>query len=119
MPDSPKNILLIVVDQWRGDCLGRYENSWVKTPRLDALAALSAAKSPAPHHESPPLEKPPGAAPEKTAFPPCSSRSRRVMGAGGRPQAGPNTPQGQSRDTSREGAAVAVGGVSAAVPAAA
>ncbi len=38
MTDRPKNVLLIVVDQWRGDCLGRYGNSWVKTPRLDALA---------------------------------------------------------------------------------
>ena len=38
MPDRPKNILLIIVDQWRGDCLGQCENSWVKTPRLDALA---------------------------------------------------------------------------------
>jgi arylsulfatase A-like enzyme len=38
MSDRPKNVLLIVVDQWRGDCLGQFAGSWVKTPRLDALA---------------------------------------------------------------------------------
>ncbi len=38
MPDRPKNVLLIVVDQWRGDHLGSLGASWVRTPRLDALA---------------------------------------------------------------------------------
>ena len=33
-----KNVLLIVVDQWRGDHLGCLGASWVKTPQLDALA---------------------------------------------------------------------------------
>jgi arylsulfatase A-like enzyme len=33
-----KNVLLIVVDQWRGDHLGFLGASWAKTPRLDALA---------------------------------------------------------------------------------
>jgi arylsulfatase A-like enzyme len=35
---DPKNVLLIVVDQWRGDHLGHLGASWVKTPHLDALA---------------------------------------------------------------------------------
>jgi arylsulfatase A-like enzyme len=38
MPDRPRNILLIVVDQWRGDHLGHVGASWVRTPNLDALA---------------------------------------------------------------------------------
>ncbi|MBL8702051.1 MAG: alkaline phosphatase family protein [Alphaproteobacteria bacterium] len=38
MTDRPKNVLLIVVDQWRGDHLGRLGAAWAKTPRLDALA---------------------------------------------------------------------------------
>lgn len=39
MSDRPKNVLLIVVDQWRGDHLGRLGAAWVRTPTLDALAA--------------------------------------------------------------------------------
>ena len=38
MPDRAKNVLLIVVDQWRGDHLGSLGAGWVKTPRLGALA---------------------------------------------------------------------------------
>lgn len=38
MVKRPKNVLLIVVDQWRGDHLGYLGASWVKTPRLDTLA---------------------------------------------------------------------------------
>jgi arylsulfatase A-like enzyme len=39
MTERPRNILLIVVDQWRGDHLGHLGASWVRTPRMDALAA--------------------------------------------------------------------------------
>ena len=34
-----KNVLLIVADQWRGDCLGSLGHQAVSTPNLDALAA--------------------------------------------------------------------------------
>ncbi len=34
-----QNILMIVVDQWRGDCLSILEHPTVKTPFLDALAS--------------------------------------------------------------------------------
>ena len=33
-----RNLLFIIVDQWRGDCLSRLGAGWVKTPNLDALA---------------------------------------------------------------------------------
>ena len=33
-----RNILLIVADQWRGDCLGAMDHPAVQTPHLDALA---------------------------------------------------------------------------------
>jgi arylsulfatase A-like enzyme len=39
MTDRPKNVLLIVVDQWRGDSMGHLGAAWARTPRLDALAA--------------------------------------------------------------------------------
>ena len=35
----PKNILLILADQWRADCLSAVGHPVVKTPHLDALAA--------------------------------------------------------------------------------
>ena len=35
----PRNVLLITVDQWRGDCLSSVGHPVVKTPSLDALAA--------------------------------------------------------------------------------
>ena len=38
MPDKP-NVLLIVVDQWRGDCLPVLGHPCLKTPNLDALCA--------------------------------------------------------------------------------
>jgi arylsulfatase A-like enzyme len=38
MPNPP-NILLIVADQWRGDCLGAAGHPVIQTPHLDALAA--------------------------------------------------------------------------------
>lgn len=38
MTERPRNVLLIVVDQWRGDHLRHLGADWVKTPRLDALA---------------------------------------------------------------------------------
>jgi arylsulfatase len=38
-PTNPPNILLIVVDQWRWDCLGAAGHPTVQTPHLDALAA--------------------------------------------------------------------------------
>jgi arylsulfatase A-like enzyme len=38
MNQQRRNLLFIVVDQWRGDCLSRLDASWVKTPNLDALA---------------------------------------------------------------------------------
>jgi arylsulfatase A-like enzyme len=34
-----RNVLLITVDQWRGDCLGAAGHPVVRTPNLDALAA--------------------------------------------------------------------------------
>ncbi len=34
----PRNILLIVLDQWRGDYLGHLGATWVNTPNIDALA---------------------------------------------------------------------------------
>lgn len=36
---SRRNVLLVVVDQWRGDCLGVLGHPVVKTPNVDALAA--------------------------------------------------------------------------------
>ena len=33
------NVLLIIADQWRGDCLGYEGHPDVKTPRLDQLCA--------------------------------------------------------------------------------
>jgi arylsulfatase A-like enzyme len=35
---DPRNVLLIVTDQWRGDCLGLLGNRAAFTPNLDALA---------------------------------------------------------------------------------
>lgn len=34
-----RNVLLIIADQWRGDCLGALGHPAVRTPNLDALAA--------------------------------------------------------------------------------
>ncbi len=40
MPSSPRpNLLLILTDHWRGDCLGRLGNPAVETPHLDSLSA--------------------------------------------------------------------------------
>ncbi|MHC4873491.1 MAG: sulfatase-like hydrolase/transferase [Planctomycetota bacterium] len=40
MPNQKPNIIYIVADQWRGDCLGIYDNSHpVMTPHLNQLAA--------------------------------------------------------------------------------
>ena len=42
MPDAaarPKNVLLIVVDQWRADCLSYLGHPCLRTPNLDALCA--------------------------------------------------------------------------------
>ena len=36
-----QNVLLIIADQWRGDCLGALGHPAVRTPNLDALAAES------------------------------------------------------------------------------
>lgn len=38
MTRAKKNVLLIVVDQWRGDTLGKLGHPTVKTPNIDALA---------------------------------------------------------------------------------
>lgn len=35
--DRP-NVLLLMADQWRGDCMGAYGNKAIKTPNLDHLA---------------------------------------------------------------------------------
>lgn len=37
--DQRKNILLVVVDQWRGDTLPMLGHPLVKTPNIEALAA--------------------------------------------------------------------------------
>ncbi len=42
MPRKP-NILLITLDQWRGDCLGVFDHPCVRTPHLDALARRGVA----------------------------------------------------------------------------
>ena len=42
MPDSRPNVLLIMVDQMRADCLGIAGHPVVQTPNLDALAAAGA-----------------------------------------------------------------------------
>ncbi|MDZ4860091.1 MAG: sulfatase-like hydrolase/transferase [Candidatus Hydrogenedentes bacterium] len=39
MPGRRPNILFIIVDQHRADCIGAYGNREVRTPHLDALAA--------------------------------------------------------------------------------
>ncbi len=39
MPTPLRNVLLITVDQWRGDCLGAAGHPVVLTPNLDRLAA--------------------------------------------------------------------------------
>ena len=42
MPDAaarPRNVLLIVVDQWRADCLSYLGHPCLRTPNLDALCA--------------------------------------------------------------------------------
>ena len=36
-----KNVLLILADQYRKDCIGAYGNPYVRTPNLDRLAAVS------------------------------------------------------------------------------
>lgn len=36
------NVVLIICDTVRADCLGCYDNRWVRTPHIDALAARSA-----------------------------------------------------------------------------
>jgi arylsulfatase A-like enzyme len=39
MSNSPRNVLLITADQWRGDCLSVAGHPVVQTPNIDALAA--------------------------------------------------------------------------------
>ena len=39
MNKSPRNVLFITADQWRGECLSALGHPIVKTPNLDALAA--------------------------------------------------------------------------------
>lgn len=39
MPDTRPNIIFILADQWRGDCLGVDGHRVIQTPNLDALAA--------------------------------------------------------------------------------
>jgi len=39
MTDRRKNVLLIVVDQWRGDCLSALGHPCLRTPNIDALCA--------------------------------------------------------------------------------
>ena len=42
-PDVPRpNVLFIMLDQWRFDCLGANGNELIRTPHLDRLAARSA-----------------------------------------------------------------------------
>ena len=36
---KPRNVLLIIADQWRADCLGCAGNRVIRTPHLDGLAA--------------------------------------------------------------------------------
>ena len=36
---SPRKVLFISADQWRGECLSALGHPLVKTPHLDALAA--------------------------------------------------------------------------------
>jgi len=36
---SPRNVLFITADQWRGDCLGAFGHRCLRTPALDALVA--------------------------------------------------------------------------------
>ena len=38
MPETVRNVLFIIADQWRGDTLGAVGHPAVKTPHLDALA---------------------------------------------------------------------------------
>ncbi len=38
MPDQPRKVLFITVDQWRGDCLSILGHPVVRTPNIDALA---------------------------------------------------------------------------------
>lgn len=42
---GPPHVLLIGIDTWRGDHLGRTGNDWIQTPHLDALAADGVAFS--------------------------------------------------------------------------
>ena len=37
--NTPRNILLVTADEWRGDCLSAVGHPTVRTPNLDALAA--------------------------------------------------------------------------------
>jgi len=41
--ETPVNVLLIMADQWRGECLSIFDHLHVKTPHLDALAAEGVA----------------------------------------------------------------------------
>ena len=41
-PASRPNILIVMFDQWRFDCLGAHGNALVKTPNLDRFSARSA-----------------------------------------------------------------------------
>src|SRR5437870_5011934 len=36
---GPWNVLLVIIDQWRGECLGGLGHPCVRTPNLDALMA--------------------------------------------------------------------------------
>ncbi|HPF35297.1 sulfatase [bacterium] len=42
---TPPHVLMIGIDTWRGDHLGRTGNDWIETPHLDALAADGVAFS--------------------------------------------------------------------------
>ncbi|MFN0105369.1 MAG: sulfatase-like hydrolase/transferase [Bryobacteraceae bacterium] len=41
-PLARPNVLVIMFDQWRYDCLGANGNALIKTPNLDKLGARSA-----------------------------------------------------------------------------
>ena len=43
VPDAPRpNVLFIMLDQWRFDCLGANGNELIRTPNMDRLSARSA-----------------------------------------------------------------------------
>ena len=46
MGKTPQNVLFITADQWRGECLSVLGHPIVKTPHLDALAAVPGLQLP-------------------------------------------------------------------------